>query len=216
MRETTSVTLAELVRQFRSAAHLSQEALAERTGLSARTVSDNETGVATAPRATTLALLIEGLRLDARQQQRLFETCRTRTKPTPSGEDLTPERLREFGRDVRLAAGETLFTSGQIGDTMYFIVSGGVHLAESGVDLGPGSFVGEIAIHSPDAKRTQSATATAHTRLIELSRADMPALHRRFPDLGLQLLRLVTSRLLENAVRLRAPADTREITHCAA
>ena len=124
--------------------------------------------------------------------------------------------LRELGRDVRLAAGEALFTSGQIGNTMYFIVSGCVHLAESGVDLGPGSFVGEIAIHSPDAQRTQSAAATAETRLIELSRDSIPALHRRFPDLGLHLLRLVTSRLLENAVRLRAPADTRESAHCAA
>ena len=124
--------------------------------------------------------------------------------------------LRELGRDVRLAAGAALFTSGQIGNTMYFIVSGCVHLAESGVDLGPGSFVGEIAIHSPDAQRTQSAAATAETRLIELSRDDMPASHRRFPDLSLHLLRLVTSRLLENAVRLRAPADTRESAHCAA
>ena len=52
MREATTVTLADLVRQFRSDARLSQEALAERTGLSTRTVSDIETGVATAPRAT--------------------------------------------------------------------------------------------------------------------------------------------------------------------
>jgi transcriptional regulator with XRE-family HTH domain len=38
-----------LLRQYRVAAALSQEALAERAGLSARTISDLERGVKTSP-----------------------------------------------------------------------------------------------------------------------------------------------------------------------
>ena len=55
--------LADLVRRFRLEARISQEALAERAGLSARTVSDLECGVARSPRAMTLTLLSEALGL---------------------------------------------------------------------------------------------------------------------------------------------------------
>ncbi len=49
------------LRRSRLAAGLSQEALAERAGLSARAVSDLERGINRAPRADTLALLADAL-----------------------------------------------------------------------------------------------------------------------------------------------------------
>ncbi len=45
MRDAQAVTLAELLKQYRVRARLSQEALAERTGLSARAISDLERGL---------------------------------------------------------------------------------------------------------------------------------------------------------------------------
>ncbi len=61
--------IAELLRQHRTDARLSQEALAERAGISARTVSDIETGVARWPRAMTVSLIAEALELPAAERE---------------------------------------------------------------------------------------------------------------------------------------------------
>ena len=57
-------SFAALLRQHRVAAALSQEALAERAGLSARAVSDLERGVKTRPHLETVRLLADALGLD--------------------------------------------------------------------------------------------------------------------------------------------------------
>ncbi len=54
-----------LLRRYRLAAGLTQEVLAERAGISARTVSDLERGLSQAPRRDTVALLVDALGLAA-------------------------------------------------------------------------------------------------------------------------------------------------------
>jgi predicted ATPase/DNA-binding XRE family transcriptional regulator len=71
--------LEELLRSFRSAALLSQEALAERSGLSTRTVSDIEAGSARTPRLITIMLLAEGMNLSSADRVRLREAARKTT-----------------------------------------------------------------------------------------------------------------------------------------
>ena len=63
MSTTTSSTFGALLRHHRLAAGLTQEALAERSGLSARGVQDLERGLRLAPRAETGA--VAGRRLGA-------------------------------------------------------------------------------------------------------------------------------------------------------
>jgi predicted ATPase/transcriptional regulator with XRE-family HTH domain len=65
MATTSSTTFGALLRQHRLTAGLTQEALAERAGISARGVQDLERGVRRAPRAETVRLLAEALGLDA-------------------------------------------------------------------------------------------------------------------------------------------------------
>ena len=60
-----------LLKRYRMAAGLTQEALATRAGLSARTVADLERGIHRAPRQDTFELLLTALDLPA-QQQALF------------------------------------------------------------------------------------------------------------------------------------------------
>lgn len=60
-----------LLKRYRHAARLSQEALAERAGLSARAISDLERGVNRAPRFATLELLANALSLSAAQRDLL-------------------------------------------------------------------------------------------------------------------------------------------------
>jgi len=110
-------SLADLLRVFRSTAHLSQETLAERAGLSTRTVSDIETGVARTPRLITVMLLAEALGLDAPERGRLAEAARKPGKESPAvrsgaarpvpvllGRDRDLERLASLlaGDSVRL------------------------------------------------------------------------------------------------------------------
>ena len=61
-------TFATLLRQYRVAAHLSQEKLAERAGLSVAAISALERGVRKTPHMATLRLLAKALRLNAAER----------------------------------------------------------------------------------------------------------------------------------------------------
>lgn len=96
-------SLAELLQTFRSAAHLSQEALAERAGLSTRTIGDIETGVARTPRLVTIMLLAEALGLDEADRARLQNAARKTPSPAAASESATtfapPARPVLVGRE---------------------------------------------------------------------------------------------------------------------
>jgi predicted ATPase/transcriptional regulator with XRE-family HTH domain len=69
-------TFGDVLRQFRLAAALSQEELAERGGLSARAISDLERGVRREPRPETLRLLADALDLHESDRERLVTAAR--------------------------------------------------------------------------------------------------------------------------------------------
>ena len=61
-------TFATLLRQYRVAAHLSQEKLAERAALSVAAISALERGVRKTPHMATVRLLAKALRLNAAER----------------------------------------------------------------------------------------------------------------------------------------------------
>jgi len=78
--------LAALVRQHRLAAGLSQEALAERAGISVRGISDLERGLRRVPHPATLARLADALQLSPDQRATLLAVrseAGTRATPRP-------------------------------------------------------------------------------------------------------------------------------------
>src|SRR5918912_2631946 len=75
----------ELLCEYRRAAGLTQEALAERAGLSVRGVSDLERGSRRAPRRVTVRLLAEALELGPAERARLEQAVRRRRGPPHSG-----------------------------------------------------------------------------------------------------------------------------------
>src|SRR5215472_337494 len=89
-----------LLKRYRLAAGLSQEALAARASLSARTISDLERGIHGMPRTDTLELLTSALSLSAQQRTLLLAAARPEVAaevsvppPSPSpGFPLPPSR----------------------------------------------------------------------------------------------------------------------------
>src|SRR5919199_6691937 len=94
----TFMTFGALLRQYRRAAGLTQEALAERAGLTAQAISALERGVRRRPHPSTVRLLAAALRLHA-QDRAAFEAAahhardavvRTTLRPQPTGSSDLP------------------------------------------------------------------------------------------------------------------------------
>ncbi len=73
-----------LLREFRIAAQLSQEALAERATMSADGISSLERGINRAPQRETLALLLEALQLDPHQREAIEAAAARPSRPRAS------------------------------------------------------------------------------------------------------------------------------------
>ena len=110
---------ADLLRQHRLAAGLTQEALAERAGLSLRGVSDLERGARRAPHRDTVRRLTAALGLDAAEQgAAMAAIARIAARdPTPSVRPTRqlPRQLTSFvGRADELAQVDHLLSSGPL------------------------------------------------------------------------------------------------------
>src|SRR5689334_15161509 len=80
-------SFAELLRSNRQAANLTQEELAERSGLSVQAISMLERGVRQAPRTSTIESLARALALDAGQRSALVRAASggaPGTRPVPA------------------------------------------------------------------------------------------------------------------------------------
>ena len=82
-------TFSTLLRRARRAAGLSQEALAERAGISVDTISALERGLTRAPQHDTLDLLVEALQLEDAERARWKQATRGLHLPS---EEVTPMR----------------------------------------------------------------------------------------------------------------------------
>ena len=110
MSETTAL-FGNLLRRLRSAAALSQEALAERAGLSRHGVSDLERGARHAPRLETVRMLADALALEEADRGALLAAARPEllrgdgAPSAPSSAVSLPAPLtRLIGREMELTA----------------------------------------------------------------------------------------------------------------
>ncbi|HEV8193180.1 MAG TPA: helix-turn-helix domain-containing protein, partial [Ktedonobacterales bacterium] len=123
-----SQTLGGLIRRYRQIAGLTQEELAERSGLSVRAIGDLERDRRQAPRKDTISLLAQALGLSSEEHATLLTAARrarrsvmphpgasteappAKTRPTPLALPLTPL----VGREREEAAAIHLLTRGDI------------------------------------------------------------------------------------------------------
>ncbi len=107
-----TLSFGALLKQYRLAAGLSQEALAERANISTRAISDLERGINRTPRSDTLDALLQALVLSEERRETLVAAARSMTVPgTSSTEPLSvlpvpPTQL--VGREQDMARITTL------------------------------------------------------------------------------------------------------------
>jgi 1-acyl-sn-glycerol-3-phosphate acyltransferase len=109
--------------------------------------------------------------------------------------------------------GDVVFRQGEAGETMYLVVSGQVEVL-AGNDqaplaaLGPGSFVGELALLLGE-PRSATLRVAADTWLWALHRADLDILLTEHPVISVELSRELGRRLVATNRQLVAPPTTR-------
>src|SRR5437588_4064067 len=119
MATLSSQSFGGLLRGYRLAAGLTQEALAAQAGLSVRGLSDLERGARLAPRRETVQLLAEALQLAVAERTRLEAAARQRGAPTlQTAGEILPSPQSSFsalpfvGRTQELALVEQVLADG--------------------------------------------------------------------------------------------------------
>jgi CRP-like cAMP-binding protein len=112
-----------------------------------------------------------------------------------TAEELLP--VAELCTEVELAAGALLFSQGELGDSLYVVVSGGVLAVRDGKELarlGAGECVGELAALDWE-PRSATVTAVEPTKLIRLERDDLFDLLGDHPELVRALAGVLVARI---------------------
>ncbi len=128
-------------------------------------------------------------------------------------------RLAEFIDITQLAAGETLFTAGAPGESLYVVRSGEIELfirdtAGQKIALaiaGVGEVFGELALLDRG-PRTATAIAMTDCELLELDRDDLLLLFQKSPNAALRLLAAMShmTRKADELLRTRVSRNVNE------
>lgn len=132
----------------------------------------------------------------------------------PMFRKVEPKRLKLFaimGQTLTYRAGERVFEKGDDGDAAYVILSGSVDVliptetAETTVAvLGAREIFGEMAVLCDQARSTAIA-AHDDLQVLRLDRQAMMSMLHEFPDVALELIKVLASRL-ESTTRALAAA----------
>ena len=136
--------------------------------------------------------------------QTIYDDLPARSKPSePYQVDSLKEFLETSGSEVELEPGCILFKQDDPGDGMYWIESGLLVVLQGRLDEPrlltfryPGQVVGEIALLE-NIRRTASIAAITPARLKYLSKEKFQELLSLIPGFGIEIMRLLSSRLRE-------------------
>ena len=142
-----------------------------------------------------LLLPINAIRL--RQMLTLVRKARNAVQGETSMEWLKP-----FMTQRKYRQGDVLCKKGDVANEMFLTVSGKFLVSEIGVELPPGSPMGELGFLTPDNRRTATIECTEAAQVLTISYDRLLELYFQNPQFGYYFLVLTSQRLLQNNARL--------------
>ena len=147
-----------------------------------------------------LLLPINAIRL--RQMLNLVKKARNAVQGETSMEWLKP-----FMTQRKYRQGDVLFKKGDAANEMFLTVSGKFLVTEIGVELPPGSPMGELGFLTPNNQRTATIECTEAAQVLTISYDRLLELYFQNPQFGYYFLVLTSQRLLQNIVRLEGTIE---------
>jgi CRP-like cAMP-binding protein len=141
-----------------------------------------------------LLLPINAIRL--RQMLNLVKKARNAVRGERSMEWLKP-----FMTQRKYRQGEVLCKKGDAANEMFLTVSGKFLVTEFGIELPPGSPVGELGFLTPNNQRTATVECTEAAQVLTITYERLLELYFQNPQFGYYFLVLTSQRLLQNVAR---------------
>ena len=143
---------------------------------------------------SSLLLPINAIRL--RQMLNLVKKARNAARGQTSMEWLKP-----FMTQRKYRQGEILCKKGDVANEMFLTVSGKLLVTEFGIELPPGSPVGELGFLTPSNLRTATVECTEAAQVLTITYERLLELYFQNPQFGYYFLVLTSQRLLQNIAR---------------
>ena len=144
----------------------------------------------------SVLLPLNGVRL--LQIKRMFKKVNAASHGADSIDWLKPLMSRR-----QCHKGDILFRKGEAADALFYSVSGGYQLKETGLQISPGEIVGELGLLTPDHRRTQTLECIEDGEVLTVTYEQVSELYYQNPKFGFYFLQLTSKRLFQNVARLQ-------------
>ena len=121
-----------------------------------------------------------------------------------SRSDFNFDWLKPYMTPQKLPAGDVLYEAGDVAQDAFIVVSGTLSVVERDIDLGPGAFLGEMALFSEDNKRTAGIKAKTDADLLRIRYSDFMEMTAENPVFAFYVMRLLVRRAQHNEAMARA------------
>ena len=152
-----------------------------------------------------LLLPVNGVRL--RQLLKLVKKARNATQG-----DMSTEWLKPFMTERKYRRGDRLYRKGDAAAEMSLTVTGQFLVKEIGVELPPGSTMGELGFLTPNNRRTMTIECIEDGQVLTITYERLLEIYFQNPQFGYYFLVLTSQRLLENNQRLQENISRLEAT----
>lgn len=143
-----------------------------------------------------------------RQLIRLIKKARNATQG-----DMSMEWLKPFMTERRYRHGDRLFRKGDTAAEMFLTVTGKFLVKETGVELPPGRFMGELGFLTPANRRTATVECIEDGQVLTITYERLLEIYfQSNQQFGYYILILTSQRLLENNQRLQENISRLEAT----
>jgi CRP-like cAMP-binding protein len=114
-------------------------------------------------------------------------------------EDRVLQGIASIAVELQIPEGQVLAQADDPGSGMFIIEEGTVAVEARGktIELGPGEFVGELALLVPDSTRVARVRATSPVVCLAISRADFGQLLDAEPRIAVAMLPVLARRLMD-------------------